>query len=101
MDPTTTSSVAPPPIDLNSLVQLQKLIDDFLKDRVCHLENDAARMTDIEFHESARQLSHAARELNFTRRDLWMLLNNLFLDGLEEWVVESAGSISKPSLPQI
>ena len=71
-------------LDLATINAVEVVLQNKVKDRVCKLESEEQVAVDNDCHAYAKQLRHAARELEFFRHDLSSALTELFLEVLRQ-----------------
>lgn len=90
-------------MDLQTINDLEQVIKSEFKSRVCELEQQARDAESMDLHAYARELKHAAREIEVFSYRISTAFTSVFIDTLDQMtpVVERRPSIKKPSLPSI
>ncbi|MDB4336928.1 hypothetical protein OAA10_00285 [bacterium] len=91
----------PTVLDPHSIHEVQMMIRDLMKDRVCSLESEAALLAD-DMPAYSKQLMHAAREIDNMQLSVFLLLHDVWDAACtQRCQVAQQPSINRPSLPQI
>ena len=89
-----------PLLDPHTIHEVQMMVRDLIKDKVCELESQAAE-TAIGMTNYSKQLAHAARELDSIQLEIFLLLHDIWDDACTSMIAEHHTTITRPSLPQI
>ena len=87
-------------LDPHTIVELQSMIRDLIKSKVCELESQAAEVA-TEMPAYSKQLLHSAREMHAMQLEVFFLTNTVWNDSCEEVMVELKARIDKPELPDL
>ena len=100
----STSSKTSVPIvaDLQTINELQSLIDSLIKERVCDLEMEARNAEEQGFHTSSKQIKHAAREVELLRFQISSAFTAVFMDSLDTMLpAVKSEKVTSVELPQL
>ena len=87
-------------LDPHTVIEIQMMVRDLIKDKVCELESQAAE-TATGMTNYSKQLAHAARELDSIQLSIFLLLHDIWDDACTSMIAEHHTTITRPSLPQI
>ena len=90
-------------MDLQTINELELVIKSEFKSRVCELEQQCRDAEAKDLHSYARELRHAAREVEIFGHRVSSVFTAVFIDQLDRMtpVAELQPPIKKPSLPSI
>ena len=80
----------------HTIVEVQSMVCDLLKNKVCQMESDAADASAADRHHRAELLMATAHELQFIQREVFLLLHEVWDQSIEQHL-----SITRPQLPQV
>ncbi len=90
-------------MDLQTINELQLVLHAEFKSRVCELEQQSRDAESKDLHTCARELRHAAREIEVFGHRVSSAFTAVFIDQLDRMTtaMEVQPPIKKPSLPSI
>lgn len=80
----------------HTIVEVQSMVCDLLKDKVCQMESDAADASAADRHHRAELLMATAHELQFIQREVFLLLHEVWDESIEHQL-----RVTRPELPQV
>ena len=80
----------------HTIAEVQSMVCDLLKNRVCQMESDAADASAADRHHRAELLMATAHELDFIKREVFLLLHEVWDESIEQQI-----RITRPQLPQV
>ena len=89
-----------PLLDPHTIHEVQMMVRDLIKDKVCELESQATQFAN-DMPAYAKQIRHAARELDNMQLQTFLLLHDIWDDACTSMIAEHHTTITRPSLPQI
>ena len=87
-------------LDPHTVHEVQMMVRDLLKDKVCELESQAAEVAE-QMPAYSKQLLHAAREVDNMQLQTFLLLHDVWDASCESVLVEMKGRIDRPELPDL
>ena len=83
-------------LDSHTITEVQSMVCDLLKNKVCQMESDAADASAADRHQRAELLMATAHELQFVQREVFLMLHEVWDQSIEQYL-----SITRPQLPQV
>ena len=87
-------------LDPHTVHEVQMMIRDLMKNKVCELESQAAEVAE-QMPAYSKQLMHAAREMDAMQLQTFLLLHDVWDAACTSRVVEAKGVVEKPALPNL
>ncbi len=83
-------------LDSHTIAEVQSMVCDLLRNKVCQLESHAADASAADRHHRAELLTATAHELEFIQREVFLMLHEVWDQSVEQYL-----SINRPQLPQV
>lgn len=97
----TTKQMTNQQLHPHTIIEVQTMVRELIKNKVCELESQSDDAHANGFNEQARQIVHAARELQFMQHQIFMLLHEVWDESCTTVIAEHEGHIATPQLPQV
>ena len=88
------------PLDPHTIFEVQSIVRDLMKDKVCSLESQSDETASV-MPTYSKQLLHAAREMNQMQLEVFLLLHQVWDEACTALAAEHRGHIETPELPEL